>query len=133
MEIKKTIKPEIRLDSKKRILIVNVADTVPTHSTLPPIGKADKIMKHTHNVRDVRLKRVIGVGVRYGRKARFGRTVTIPTYQFSKKASALITKETGIHIPASIIQDKVLGVYPPVGSVIINGKHIKINAKNGRK
>lgn len=133
MEVKKTIKPEIRLDSKKRILIVNVADTVPTYSTQHSIGKVGKIMKHTHNVEDVRLRRLRELGIRCGRKARYGRVATIPTYQFAKKASALITKETGVHIPASIIQDKVLGVYPPVGSVLINGKHIKINAKNGRK
>lgn len=129
MEIKKTIKPEIRLDSKKRILIVNVADIVPTHSAQHPTGKVVKIIKHIHNVEDVRLKRF---GVGSGRKVRIGRAVTFPTYQFAKKASTLIIKETGVHIPTSVIQDKVMGVYPPVG-IIINGKHIKIDAKNGRK
>lgn len=121
MEIKKTIKPEIRLDSKKRILIVNVADNDPTHSSQHP-GKVDISMKRTYNVKDIRIKE-FRVGL--GRKARIGRAVTFPTYQFAKKASTLITKETGVHVPTSVIQDKVMGVYPPVG-IIINGKHIKI-------
>ena len=121
MEIKKTIKPEIRLDSKKRILIVNVKDIDPTHSPLHS-EKVDKIIKQTLNVKDIRIKEI---GVRSGRKARIGRAVTFPTYQFAKKASTLITKETGVHVPTSVIQNKVMGVYPPVG-IIINGKHIKI-------
>lgn len=130
MEVKKTIKPEIRLDSKKRILIVNVADNVLTYSPLHPAGKVGKIMTRTHIVKDVRLKEI---GVGFGKKAKFDRAVTFPTYKFAKKASSLIAEETGVHIPTSIIQNKVLGVYPPIGSIIINGKHIKIKAKNGRK
>ena len=61
MEIKKTIKPEIRLDSKKRILIVSL-ESVTTHSTLQPtlqpIGKASRILKPAHNLEGLRLKRL---------------------------------------------------------------------------
>ena len=132
MEIKKTIKPEIRLDSKKRILIVNVADIVPTHSTLQPIGKAGKIMKQTHNIAGLGLKRLRDVAAGNGKKARFDRSITIPTYRLAKKTSAIISEETGVTISPLVISGKIQGVYPPVG-IVINGKHIKIKAKNGRK
>ena len=133
MEIKKTIKPEIRLESKKRILIVDVADTFPTHSTLPPIGKVDKIIKHTHNVGDVKIKKFRDVGARYGKKARFNRSVTIPSYRLARKTSAIITEETGITIPPlQLCGGKIMGVYPPIG-IVIDGKQIIIKAKNGRK
>lgn len=132
MEIKKTIKPEIRLDSKKRILIVSVVDSVTTHSTLEPIGKAGRIMKHTLKVEELRLKRLREVAVGYGKKARFDRPVSIQSYRLAKKTSAIISKETGITIPPLVIGGKIQGVYPPIG-IVIDDKYIKIKAKNGRK
>lgn len=132
MEIKKTIKPEIRLDSKKRILIVSVVDSVTTHSTLQPIGKAGKIMKQTHNIAGLRLKRLRDVAAGNGKKGRFDRSVTIPSYRLAKKTSAIISKETGVTISPLIIGGKIQGVYPPIG-IVIDGKHIKIKTKNGRK
>lgn len=132
MEIKKTIKPEIRLGSKKRILIVNVVDSDTSHSTQIPKGKVGKIMKHAHNIERLRLKSLRDVGAENGKKARFGRPVKITSYRLAKKTSAIISKETGVTIPPLVISGKIQGVYPPIG-IIINGKHIKIKAKNGRK
>ena len=104
MEIKKTIKPEIRLDSKKRILIVSVVDGVTTHPTLQPIGKASGVMKHVHNVEGLRLKRLREVAAGNGKKARFDRPVTIESYRLAKKTSAIISKETGVTISPLVIR-----------------------------
>ena len=125
MEIKKTIKSEIRLDSKNRKLIVSVVDSVTTHSTLQPIGKVG-------NVEGLGSKRLRDVAAGNGKKARFDRSITIPTYRLAKKTSAIISEETGVTISPLVIGGKIQGVYPPVG-IVINGKHIKIKAKNGRK
>lgn len=125
MEIKKTIKSEIRLDSKNRKLIVNVVDCVTTHSTLQPIGKVG-------NVEGLGSKRLGDVAAGNGKKSRFDRSITIPTYRLAKKTSAIISEETGVTISPLVISGKIQGVYPPVG-IVINGKHIKIKAKNGRK
>lgn len=132
MEIKKTIKPEIRLDSKKRILIVNVVDSITTQPTLRPIGKAGGVIKHAHNVQGLRLKKFREVAAGNVKKARFDRPVTIESYRLAKKTSAIISKETGVTISPLVISDMIQGVYPPVG-IVIDGKHIKIKTKNGRK
>lgn len=125
MEIKKTIKPEIRFDLTQRMIIVKFSGCVPTHQALQPRKKMGRPISSTNYV-ECRFKRSVGNRP----KTRYGRSIDISSYRLSKKVSELIHKEIGVRVPASIISDKIQGVYPPIG-IKINDKIIKLNKKNG--